>query len=86
MSRFSNSRRLQRAGRGSVVVIALPLVSSGILRITSGVAPEVGDAEAQPLRMQPEIRHAMVPKLAGWLFQPAKPRRNGEFYWNPQRP
>lgn len=32
------TRRFRRAGRGSVVLIALLLVSSGILRISSGVA------------------------------------------------
>ena len=63
MSRSKNSRRLQRAGRGSVVVIALLLVSSGILRITSGVAlAEVGDPVALPLPDAARDQHAMVPK------------------------
>jgi flagellar motility protein MotE (MotC chaperone) len=36
--KFAKLRKLNKAGRGSVVVIALLLVSSGLLRVTSGMA------------------------------------------------
>lgn len=50
MRKLKKSRRVRRAGRGSVIVIALLLMSSGVLRITSGVAfAKDSDQISEPL-------------------------------------
>lgn len=63
MNKIRKTRRLRRAGRGSVILITMLLLTSGFIRITSGVAfAKDSDPVALPSPDAEQGQHTKLPK------------------------
>lgn len=72
MSKARMSNRLRRAGRGSVAMIALLLISSGVVRLASGMA-FARDTDAPAFPLQSAVTSEAIKPADPQVSAPIKP-------------